>query len=93
MDILCKADIPAGALLDCEDITRDPQYYERGMMVEIDHPQRGKVKVPGFAPRLSENHIEYEPSPTLGGSNEAVYGGLLGLSQQELERLKEKKVI
>ena len=93
MDILAKADIPAGAILDCDDITNDPQYLERGMMVEIDHPQRGKVKLPGFAPRLSENHIEYEPSPALGGSNDEIYGGLLGLSAEELAELKEKKVI
>lgn len=93
MDILCKADIPAGALLDCADITNDPQYLARGMMVEIDHPQRGKVKLPGFAPKLSENHVEYQCSPPLGGSNEEVYGALLNLSPQALAELKEKKVI
>lgn len=93
MDILCKADIPAGALLDCADITNDPQYLERGMIVEIEHPERGKVKVPGFAPRLSENHVEYQCSPALGVSNQEVYGGLLGLSGEELDALKEKKVI
>ena len=27
MDILCKADIPAGALLDVADITGDPEGY------------------------------------------------------------------
>ena len=63
------------------------------MIVEIDHPQRGKVKLPGFAPKLSENHIEYECSPELGGSNDEVYGGLLGLSPEEMAQLKEKKVI
>ena len=93
MDILCKADIPAGALLDVADITGDPQYYQRGMMVEIDHPQRGKVKLPGFAPHLSENHIEYTCSPELGGSNEEVYGGLLGLPEERLAELKKKNVI
>ena len=93
MDILCKADVPCGALLDCADITNDPQYYERGIMVEIEHPQRGKVKVPGFAPRFSEVKIDYECSPALGGSNKEVYGGLLGLSDEELEELKAKKVI
>jgi len=93
MDILCKADIPAGALLDCEDITNDPQYLQRGMIVEIDHPQRGKVKIPGFAPRLSENHVEYKCSPELGGSNKEVYGDLLGLTAEQIEELKNKKVI
>ena len=93
MDILCKADIPAGALLDCEDITNDPQYQERGIIVEVDHPQRGKFKIPGFAPKMSAVKVEYECSPELGGSNEEVYGKLLGLSAEELSALKEKKVI
>ena len=93
MDLLCKGDVPAGALLDVADITNDPQYYERGMMVEIEHPQRGKVKVPGFAAHLSENHIEYETSPSLGGSNDEIYGDLLGLSKEEMDKLKAEKAI
>ncbi|MBQ1311642.1 MAG: CoA transferase [Blautia sp.] len=93
MDLLCKADVPAGALLDCADITNDPQYEKRGMIVEIEHPQRGKVKLPGFAPRLSENHIDFKCSPALGGSNEEIYKGLLGLSDAEIEELKAAKAI
>ena len=93
MDLLCKGDVPAGALLDVGDITRDPQYYERGMMVEIDHPERGKVKVPGCCNTFSAFDIEYKCSPTLGNANEEVYGGLLGLSAEEMAELKEKKVI
>ena len=89
----CKADIPAGALLDCADITNDPQYEARGMIVEIDHPEFGKVKVPGFAPQLSRNHLEYECSPRLGGNNDEVYKGLLGLSDEEVAELKDKKAI
>ncbi len=93
MDILAKADVPAGALLDVGDITNDPSYQERGMIVEIDHPDHGKVKVPGFAPRLSENHIEYTCSPGLGEHNAEIYGGILGLSGEELAELKAKKAI
>ncbi|MCD8333030.1 MAG: CoA transferase [Clostridiales bacterium] len=93
MDILCKADVPAGALLDCADITNDPQYYKRGIMVEIEHPQLGKVKVPGFAPQMSAVSVEYECSPQLGGSNQEIYGGLLEMSEEEMNALKEKKVI
>ena len=62
-------------------------------MVEVEHPVRGKIKVPGFAPKLSENHVEYECSPELGGSNEEVYKGMLGLSDEKFEELKAAKVI
>ncbi len=93
MDILARADVPAGALLDADDITNDPQYQVRGMIVEVEHPQLGKKKVPGFAPRLSENHIDYTCSPGLGEHNEEIYGSVLGLGLEELATLREKKVI
>lgn len=93
MDILAKHDIPAGALLDIGDLTNDPQYYKRGMMVEVEHKDHGTLKLPGFAPRLSENKLEYKVSPELGGSNEAIYKGLLGLSDEEYDALKAKGAI
>lgn len=91
MDILAKHKVPAGALFDIEDFVRDPEYLERGMLVEVEHPQRGKVIAPGLAPRLSENHIEYECSPALGEHNEEIYKGLLGYSDEKYEELKEQK--
>jgi formyl-CoA transferase len=93
MDILAKQDIPAGALLDADDITNDPQYLARGMIVEMDHKDHGKLKIPGFAPRLSENHIEYTVSPDLGASNKKVYQEILGLSDEEIQKLKDAKAI
>lgn len=93
MDILAKADIPAGALLDAGDITNDPQYLKRGMIVEVEHKDHGKIKLPGFAPRLSENHIEYKVSPALGDANKEIYQDILGLSDEELDALKNAKVI
>ena len=51
------------------------------------------MKLPGFAPKLSANEIEYLPSPALGGANEEVYCGLLGKTAEELEELKAKKAI
>lgn len=92
-DILARAGVPAGALLDIDDIAHDSQYTESGIVVEVEHPYRGKLKMPGFAARMSENHIEYQCSPELGGDNEEIYGGLLGLSEDELAVLKEKNVI
>jgi len=93
MAILAGADVPAGALLDVGDITNDPNYLERGMIVEVDHPDHGKLKVPGFAPRMSENHIDYTCSPALGASNQEVYGDILGLSAEDLQKLKDNKAI
>ena len=93
MDLLAGADVPAAAMLDISDFAHDPQYTDRGIVVEVDHPQHGRIKLPGFAANMSENHIEYTCSPALGGSNEEVYKGILGLSDEEFERLKADKTI
>lgn len=93
MMILGRADVPAGALLDVADITNDPVYQESGIIVEVEHEQLGKIKVPGFAPHMSENHVKYKVSPKLGGSNGEIYGGLLGISEEELEDLRKAQVI
>ena len=93
MELLSTNDVPSGAILDIHDIATDPSYVETGMVVEVEHPQRGKFKIPGFAPKLSENHIDYTCSPTLGGSNDEVYGEILGLSAEEMQALKDKKII
>lgn len=93
MEILASADVPAGALLDVADITNDPVNLKRGMIVEVDHPDHGKLKLPGFAPRMSENHIDYACSPALGEHNQEVYGEVLGLSAEEMQKLKDDKAI
>ena len=93
MDTLAKSNVPAGALLDIYDFAHDPEYLERGIVVEVEHPELGKVKLPGFAPKLSENHIEYKCSPALGEHNAEVYEGLLGYSEEKLAELKSQKAI
>jgi crotonobetainyl-CoA:carnitine CoA-transferase CaiB-like acyl-CoA transferase len=62
-------------------------------MVEIEHSKRGKLIIPGFAPRMSENHVEYKVSPELGSANEKVFKEYAGLSDEDYEALKAKHII
>lgn len=93
MDILCQAGVPAGAVMDCDDITNDASLRKSGTMVEIEHPQRGRLVVPGLAPKMSENYVEYQPAPGLGEHNREFYLENLGLSKEEYERMLQTKVI
>lgn len=93
MQILAEAGIPAGAMLDVADFDNDDRYLEQGIIVQVDHPVYGPMKMPGFAPKMSANEIEYKPAPALGEHNEEVYGQVLGLTRQELEALRDKGAI
>lgn len=50
--------------------------------------------MPGLAPKLSATPGEIKwYGGSLGEHNEEVYGGLLGLSSEEIERLSKEGVI
>lgn len=93
MDILCKqGNIPAGAVLDVEDITNDDRFVETGTMVEQDYYGK-KVRYPGFTPKMDGYKVDYRPSPALGGSNEHVYHDVLGVDDDKLAQLKKNGII
>ncbi len=91
---LDEAGVPAGPIYSVTDILEDEQYQAREMIVEGEIEGIGRVKMPGLVPKLSDTPGEvewYGGSP--GEHNESVYGGLLGLSSDELERLAGEGVI
>jgi formyl-CoA transferase len=91
--LLAEARVPAGAVLDSSEILADPNLLEREMIVEIDHPMRGKIKMLGSPIKLSDSPVEVVAAPLLGANNEEIYRSLLGLDAQKLEEMKKEKVI
>jgi len=93
MEILGRAGVPAGAVLDTQEITDDAGMRAREMIVELDHPERGAFTMPGWPVKLSESHVPVTPAPLLGADNETVFGEWLGLSADDLAALKSSDVI
>jgi crotonobetainyl-CoA:carnitine CoA-transferase CaiB-like acyl-CoA transferase len=91
--ILAEARVPAGAVLDSAEILTDPNLLEREMIVEINHPARGRIKMLGCPIKLSDSPVEVTAAPLLGANNEEVYSSLLELDAPKLEELKKAKVI
>ncbi len=94
MEICLAHEVPCGPLNTIADIFADPHFKARGNLVTIDDPEVGEVVVPAVIPRLSETpgriaHL----GPALGDANEDVLGNLLGLSGEEMARLRDAKVI
>ena len=80
VDRLLAAGVPAAPIYD--------------MFVDIEHPVAGKMKITGSHIKLSETPTSIrKPSPALGENNSEIYGGRLGLSEAELQVLKDEKVI
>ena len=93
MRILGEAGVPCGAVLDTEELMNDRSMREREIFVEIDHPVRGKVVIPGWPVKMTASRVPVASSPLLGADNAAVYSDWLGLTDGDVETLKKDGVI
>jgi formyl-CoA transferase len=93
MEILGAAGVPCGAVLDSGEILSNEHLIGRGMVVEMEHPTRGRFPMPGNPVRLSGSSTELTPAPLLGQHSAEIYGELCGIGADELEKLKEEGVV
>ena len=93
LKLLEDAGIPAGPIYTLDKLFSDPQVLHRKMMVELEHPKAGKIKVTGVPVKLSETPGEITaPPPGLGQHNKEVLRDL-GYSAEEIEKLIADKVV
>lgn len=86
--------VPISPVYSIKDIFEDPQYQARHNIVDVPCEEFGSVKMPSVFPVLSETPGKIKwPGQKIGAQNEDVYHGLLGLSDEEMAKLKEQKVI
>ena len=93
MELMGAAGVPCGAVLDSTEIMSNAHLRQRGMIVDVEHPTRGKMAMPGNAIRMSASPTEVTPAPLLGEHNAEIYGKLLGYGEDDLATLKKDGVI
>lgn len=89
-----KAGIPASPINTIDKVVSDPHVVARDMIVEIDHPGVGPLKVTGIPVKLSRTPGSVRShAPTVGEHTAKVLSDMLGYSMEEIEALKEEGVI
>lgn len=91
---LTELGIPCGPINNIAQVVEDPQVKQRKMIIEIDHPKLKKVKAVNTPLRFSRTKPEIkEPSPGLGQQTRLILKEWLGLTGQEISRLRDRRVI
>ena len=93
MEKLGAVGVPSGAVMDTKELSDDSTMREREIFVEVDHPVRGRVLMPGWPVKMTDSHVKVTASPLLGADTSEVYAEWLGLSPVELTALKSEGVI
>lgn len=93
--LLMQNDVPSAPVYNVGEAVEDEHVNKfREMIVEIDQPQYGKVRIAGCPIKFSDTPAKtFNPAPLLGQHNEKVYSDLLGFTPEKLEQLKSEGVI
>jgi len=68
---------PCGRTMDLAEVFSDPQVLSQEMLLEVDHPGRGIVKMTGFPVKLSKTPAKiHRPTPELGAHTDEILGPL-----------------
>ena len=93
MEKLGAVGVPCGAVMDTKELSDDSTMRDREIFVEVDHPVRGRVLMPGWPVKMTDSHVKVTASPLLGADSSEVYAEWLDLSTDELTSLKSEGVI
>jgi len=93
MRLLGEAGVPCAATMDTKEIYDDPHLNARGFVKTFEHPERGEVRMLGFAPRMSANDVEMQPPPGLGEHTDSVLADELGLDAERIASLRQVEAI
>jgi crotonobetainyl-CoA:carnitine CoA-transferase CaiB-like acyl-CoA transferase len=92
-EILQRVGVGAGVVADARDIDEDPQMNYYNFYHEMEHPYAGKLRYYHPAPiKLSAAEAAVQRPVLLGEHTDRICMEVLGMSQGEVDRLRQKGV-
>ena len=90
---LNRAGVPCGRVMDLAEVFADPQVLAQDMVLEVEHPGRGTVRMTGFPIKLSATPAGLRrPAPALGEHTDQILGEL-GYGPARIEELRRSEVV
>ena len=95
-ELATKRGVPTVPVRTAAEVIADPHLRATGAIQPLVHPDAGEIEAAGggIPIRMSGSTVGLDrPAPKLGDDNAAIYGGLLGLADEEIDRLKADGII
>jgi crotonobetainyl-CoA:carnitine CoA-transferase CaiB-like acyl-CoA transferase len=91
---LTDAEVPCAPVQSIDQVFQAPQVLHRDMLVEVEHPTAGKVRMAGMPVKFSLTPASVRmPPPLLGEHNSEILKNWLGMNAEAIEELKREKII
>jgi formyl-CoA transferase len=89
---LSAVGVPAGAVLDTQELIDEPSFYERGILQKMTHGER-KMVMPTWPVRFDGVPTKVEPAPLLGEHTAEVLSDWLGLDAAAVAQLRQDGIV
>jgi formyl-CoA transferase len=89
---LSAVGVPAGAVLDTQELIDEPSFYERGILQQMTHGERTMV-MPTWPVRFDGAPTKVEPAPLLGEHTTEVLSDWLGLDAAAVAQLRQDGIV
>jgi formyl-CoA transferase len=94
LKLLNSAEVPCAPVQTVDQVFEAPQVLHREMLVQVEHPTAGTVRMAGIPVKFSLTPASVRLSPPLlGQHNEEVLESWLEMNDKEISELKRKTVI
>jgi crotonobetainyl-CoA:carnitine CoA-transferase CaiB-like acyl-CoA transferase len=94
VELLNADGVPCAPINTMDAVFSDPQVLHRNMLVEVDHPSAGKIKIAGIPVKYSGTEATIRrPPPCLGEHTEEILSELLDFDAHKMKDYKERGVI
>ena len=94
LKLLNSAEVPCAPVQTVDQVFKAPQVLHREMLVQVEHPTAGTVRMAGIPVKFSLTPASVRlPPPLLGQHNEEVLESWLEMNDKEISELKRKTVI
>ena len=86
--------VPVGKIYRAPDMLEDPHFKAREAIVRVMHPELGELAMQNVVPKLSLTPGSVRScGPDMGQHNAEIYGGLLGISEEQMGQLSRDGII
>ncbi|MDX1481174.1 MAG: CaiB/BaiF CoA-transferase family protein [Woeseiaceae bacterium] len=93
--LMLEAGVPSGKIYRAPEMLEDPHFRAREAIVDVPTEKWPNLKMQNIFPKMSrtQGRIRWPGVEQLGAHNSEVYGGMLGMSEDELGELEKRGII
>jgi len=88
-----RGHVPCAPVYTVEETLQDEQVVAREMVIEVAHPQFGRLREVGCPIKIDDLSPRYEAASALGADTDALLHTLLGLSDDEIGALRREGAV